>query len=101
MKFIDRKRELRALSSFYRTQGAGLFILFGRRRVGKTSFFSHSPSRRIARSRLRLTLPLANCALFLVKGNAQQDNLFTAGTVGLVVLFFLGLLRLEGKAGGH
>lgn len=41
MKFIDRKRELRALNTFYRTPGAGLFILFGRRRVGKTSLLSH------------------------------------------------------------
>lgn len=41
MKFIDRKRELRALHNFYRTPGAGLFILFGRRRVGKTSLLTH------------------------------------------------------------
>ncbi len=41
MKFIDRKRELRALDKFYREPGAGLFILFGRRRVGKTSLLTH------------------------------------------------------------
>lgn len=40
MKFIDRKRELRALGNFYRAPGAGLFILFGRRRVGKTSLLT-------------------------------------------------------------
>ncbi len=41
MKFIDRKRELRALQMFSRTAEAGLFILFGRRRVGKTSLLTH------------------------------------------------------------
>ena len=41
MKFIDRQREMRALNTFYRSEGAGLFILFGRRRVGKTSLVSH------------------------------------------------------------
>jgi AAA+ ATPase superfamily predicted ATPase len=41
MKFIGRKRELQALEHFYNTPEAGLMILFGRRRVGKTSLLTH------------------------------------------------------------
>ena len=41
MKFIGRKRELQALDHFYNTAEAGLLILFGRRRVGKTSLLTH------------------------------------------------------------
>ncbi len=41
MKFIGRKRELQALEHFYDTPEAGLMILFGRRRVGKTSLLTH------------------------------------------------------------
>lgn len=41
MKFIGRKRELQALEHFYSTPEAGLMILFGRRRVGKTSLLTH------------------------------------------------------------
>ena len=41
MEFIGRKRELQALDHFYNTPEAGLLILFGRRRVGKTSLLSH------------------------------------------------------------
>ena len=41
MKFIGRKRELKALEHFYNTPEAGLMILFGRRRVGKTSLLTH------------------------------------------------------------
>lgn len=41
MKFVDRRRELQSLDNFYRTPTAGLFILYGRRRVGKTRLLSH------------------------------------------------------------
>ena len=41
LKFVDRKREIKALSKIYTTPGAGLMILFGRRRVGKTRLLSH------------------------------------------------------------
>ena len=41
MRFIGRKRELQALEHFYNTPEAGLLILFGRRRVGKTSLVTH------------------------------------------------------------
>lgn len=41
MKFTGRKRELQALEHFYNTPEAGLMILFGRRRVGKTSLLTH------------------------------------------------------------
>ena len=41
MKFIGRKRELWALEHFFDTPEAGLMILFGRRRVGKTSLLIH------------------------------------------------------------
>ncbi len=41
MRFIGRKRELQALEHFYNTSEAGLMILFGRRRVGKTSLLTH------------------------------------------------------------
>lgn len=41
MKFLNRNRELRALSRLYEQDAAGLFILFGRRRVGKTRLLTH------------------------------------------------------------
>lgn len=41
MNFIGRQRELQSLEKFYRTQEAGLLILYGRRRVGKTHLVSH------------------------------------------------------------
>jgi AAA+ ATPase superfamily predicted ATPase len=41
MKFIGRQRELQALEHFYNTPEAGLLILFGRRRVGKTTLLVH------------------------------------------------------------
>ena len=39
--FVDRRRELRALRDFYASPRAGLLILYGRRRVGKTALLSH------------------------------------------------------------
>ena len=39
-KFIDREEELTALEHEYRRDGASLVILYGRRRVGKTSLIS-------------------------------------------------------------
>ncbi len=41
MQFIGRKREFLALEHFYQTPEAGLMILFGRRRVGKTRLLTH------------------------------------------------------------
>ena len=41
MRFVDRKRELQALSRVHQTPEAGLLILFGRRRVGKTRLLTH------------------------------------------------------------
>lgn len=41
MQFTGRKRELQALDHFYNAPEAGLMILFGRRRVGKTSLLTH------------------------------------------------------------
>ena len=39
--FVDRRRELRALQTFYDTDRPGLLFLYGRRRVGKTALLSH------------------------------------------------------------
>ena len=39
-KFIDREEELNTLEGEYRREGASLVILYGRRRVGKTSLIS-------------------------------------------------------------
>ena len=39
-KFIDRVEELNTLENEYRREGASLVILYGRRRVGKTSLIS-------------------------------------------------------------
>ena len=41
MDFIGRRRELQTLEGFLQAPGAGLLILYGRRRVGKTSLISH------------------------------------------------------------
>ncbi len=46
MKFLDRQRELQALDQFLEAPGAGLLILFGRRRVGKTRLLTHFLERR-------------------------------------------------------
>ncbi len=37
MKFVGRERELQTLENFYQSVNAGLLILYGRRRIGKTS----------------------------------------------------------------
>jgi len=41
MKFIDRGRELEALGRFLGEPQAGLLILYGRRRIGKTRLLTH------------------------------------------------------------
>lgn len=41
MRFVGRKREFQTLDSFYRSPEAGLLILYGRRRVGKTRLITH------------------------------------------------------------
>ena len=41
LPFVDRQREIQALNSFSQTEAAGLMILFGRRRVGKTRLLTH------------------------------------------------------------
>lgn len=40
MKFIGREKELQALETLYRQERFQLFILYGRRRVGKTTFLN-------------------------------------------------------------
>ena len=39
-KFIDREDELATLENEYRREGSALVILYGRRRVGKTTLIS-------------------------------------------------------------
>lgn len=41
MEFIDRRRELKVLNNFVKSPQAGLLILYGRRRVGKTRLLTH------------------------------------------------------------
>ena len=41
MEFVGRQRELQTLESFYRSPEAGLLILYGRRRIGKTRLITH------------------------------------------------------------
>ncbi len=39
-KFVDRERELQALENSYSAEGASFFVIYGRRRVGKTALIS-------------------------------------------------------------
>jgi AAA+ ATPase superfamily predicted ATPase len=41
LKFIGRKKEMAALERFYSAPGAGLLVMLGRRRVGKTRLLTH------------------------------------------------------------
>ena len=41
MRFVGRKGELQTLASFYQSASAGLLILYGRRRIGKTRLITH------------------------------------------------------------
>ena len=41
MKFVGRQREIQTLESFYQSANAGLLILYGRRRIGKTRLITH------------------------------------------------------------
>lgn len=41
MDFIDRKHELSALDAFHKRKQAGMLLLYGRRRVGKTLLLDH------------------------------------------------------------
>lgn len=40
MKFVDRKSEMETLQNEYRRKGSSLVIMYGRRRVGKTTLIS-------------------------------------------------------------
>jgi AAA+ ATPase superfamily predicted ATPase len=40
LKFIDREKELNSLEDFYKRDGAQLIIIYGRRRLGKTTLIS-------------------------------------------------------------
>src|SRR3972149_5637616 len=41
MTFYDRKRELRLLNEIFARSGGQMFVLYGRRRVGKTALLTH------------------------------------------------------------
>lgn len=41
MKFVGRQRELQTLETFHRSPNAGLLVLYGRRRIGKTRLITH------------------------------------------------------------
>jgi uncharacterized protein len=41
MDFVGRTRELKTLQTFYESPNAGLLILYGRRRIGKTRLITH------------------------------------------------------------
>jgi uncharacterized protein len=41
MKFVNRRLERKVLDTFYKQKRAGLLVLYGRRRIGKTSLLSH------------------------------------------------------------
>ena len=41
MQFVGRQREIQTLESFYQSANAGLLILYGRRRIGKTRLITH------------------------------------------------------------
>lgn len=41
MDFVGRNRELKTLQTFYESPNAGLLILYGRRRIGKTRLITH------------------------------------------------------------
>ena len=39
-RFVDREQEMTTLQSEYERDGSGLVVLYGRRRVGKTTLIS-------------------------------------------------------------
>ena len=41
MKFIGRKKELKALENAYHSQGSAFMPIYGRRRVGKSELIKH------------------------------------------------------------
>lgn len=41
LRFVNRKHELGSLERFYQAPDAGLLIMLGRRRAGKTRLWSH------------------------------------------------------------
>ncbi len=41
MEFVGRNRELQTLETFFQSPNAGLLILYGRRRIGKTRLVTH------------------------------------------------------------
>ena len=52
LKFVGRQRELQVLDTFYKADDARLLVLYGRRRVGKTSLLTHWLDRRNIRHAL-------------------------------------------------
>jgi uncharacterized protein len=65
MKFVGRQVELDMLHQFYHAKRAGLMILYGRRRVGKTQLLSHWLKLNRIEYALYWTAPLQNAALQL------------------------------------
>ena len=40
MKFIGRERELASLKEFYERDGIGMTVIYGRRRIGKSTLIA-------------------------------------------------------------
>lgn len=81
MKFVDRRRELKQLDDFYHRSVAGLLVLYGRRRVGKTSLLSHWLNQLTIRHKLS-----ANQSLFwtaTTQGSQYQLRDFSQAVIRL------------------
>lgn len=52
LQYVGRQRELQVLDTFYKADDARLLVLYGRRRVGKTSLLTHWLDRRNIRHAL-------------------------------------------------
>ncbi len=46
MEFLDRENELALLGDHLERKGAGFFVLYGRRRIGKTELLRRVPGPR-------------------------------------------------------
>ncbi len=67
MPFFDRERELSALTALYRKPGAQMVVLYGRRRIGKTTLVDHWLRKRIKTSSVYWVAHRSSSSILLTK----------------------------------
>lgn len=90
MPFVDREIEMSALEAAYKNPVASLFVVYGRRRVGKTTLLAEFCKGKRALYYLATEESIqANCAAFreMAADFLQDELLRSAANVGWEMIF--------------